>query len=81
MSEQGHNARQQLLSIVERIEALNGQIKEISSDRTDIFAEAKGAGYDIAALKIVIRHRREDKERLVEREANVEAYSLAIDNA
>ena len=77
----GHNARQELLSIIERVENLEGQIKGLSDDRRDLYAEAKSKSYNVAALKAVIRMRKEDPEKRAERENDIEAYSFAINNA
>lgn len=74
MSEPGHNSKEQLRSIIERIENIETQIKEFGSDRSDIYAEAKGAGYDVPALKAIIRARREDAAKREAREANIELY-------
>lgn len=68
----GHN--DQLRSIVERIEAINNQIKEWQVDRSDIFKEAGSQGYDVPALKAIIRARREDEEKRQAREAQEQVY-------
>jgi uncharacterized protein (UPF0335 family) len=58
MSEPGHNSKEQLRSIIERVENLEGQIKELGSDRADIYKEASGNGFDVPALKAIVRARR-----------------------
>jgi uncharacterized protein (UPF0335 family) len=72
----GHNG--QLKSIVERVENLNEQIKELGSDRSDIFAEAKGNGYDVKALRKVIAIRKIDPTARAEQGALVETYLAAL---
>lgn len=81
MSDQGHNSQGQLKSIVERINRLMDDRDEISSDIRDVFAEAKGAGYDIPALRAIIRAQREDVEKRRNREAMIDLYrgELGID--
>lgn len=77
----GDNARQQLLSVIERVENVEEQIKGLSDDRRDIYSEAKSNGYDVAALKTLVRIRREDADKRAKRElreSNVETYSAAI---
>jgi uncharacterized protein (UPF0335 family) len=50
----------QLKSYVERIEHLNGEKDAISADLRDLYAEAKGNGYDVKALRTIIRMRKQD---------------------
>lgn len=78
MTEEGHNSKEQLRSIVERIETLDGQIKELRSDQKDIFAEAKGNGFDVKALRTIVRLRAEDPNKRAEREAVLETYMQAL---
>ncbi|MCS3725478.1 DUF2312 domain-containing protein [Bradyrhizobium betae] len=56
----GHNAKEQLKAIVERIERLEGEKKATSDDIRDVYAEAKGNGYEVKALRRVVRLRRMD---------------------
>lgn len=76
--EEGHNSKEQLRSIVERIENLDGQIKELRSDQKDIFAEARGNGYDVKALRTIIRLRKQDANERAEAEAILETYMQAL---
>lgn len=75
MSEQpGHNSSAQLKSIVERIERLDTEIKERRDDQKDIYAEAKGNGYDVKVLRKVIAIRKQDPEARAEQETILETY-------
>lgn len=75
----GHNAApDQLKSIVERVERLNEDKKAIVSDISDIFKEAKGNGFDVKALRHIIRLRSEDPNRRLEHEAILETYMHAL---
>jgi uncharacterized protein (UPF0335 family) len=81
MSQQGpepahHNG--QLKSIVERIERLGEEIKELRSDQGDIFKEAGGAGFDVKALRSIINLRKQSPEDRAEREAILETYMHAL---
>lgn len=76
MTEIGHNG--QLLSIVERIENLDGQIKDLRDDQKDIFLEAKGNGYDVKALRTVVRLRKLDPNERQEQESILESYMQAL---
>ena len=53
-------AKDQLKAIVERIERLEEEKKTISDDIRDVYAEAKGNGYDVKALRAVVRLRKQD---------------------
>lgn len=68
----------QLQSIIERLENVAGQIKELQDDQKDIFAEAKGNGFDVPALKAILKIRKEDAEKREHREAIIETYMQAL---
>jgi uncharacterized protein (UPF0335 family) len=75
MSEPGHN---QLTSITERINRLEDDKKAIADDIRDVYAEAKGNGYNPKALRVVIRKQRADAKKAAELEADVDAYMAAL---
>lgn len=68
----------QLKAFVERIERIEEEIKSGNDDKRDIYAEAKGEGWDVKALKTVIARRRKDPAALTEHEALVETYEAAL---
>jgi uncharacterized protein (UPF0335 family) len=76
----GHNSfsKDQIRSIVERIEAIEAEMKERSADRADIYKEASGNGYDVPALRAIVRARREDPGKRAAREAAIDLYRGAI---
>lgn len=78
---EGHNSQAQLKSIVERINTLMDERKQISDDISDVFTEAKGNGYDVPALRAIVRAQREDKAKRQAREALIDTYrgTLGID--
>lgn len=80
MSEAGHNsiAADRLLSIIERIERLVEEKKELQDAIKDIMAEAKGAGFDTKVVREVIKIRAQDKEEREEHEAVRDAYLRAL---
>lgn len=53
-------AKDQLRSIIERIERLEEEKKTISDDIRDVYAEAKGNGFDVKALRTIVRLRKQD---------------------
>ncbi|MTW19095.1 DUF2312 domain-containing protein [Rhodoplanes serenus] len=71
-------AEDQLRAFVERIEKLEEEKKAIADDIKDVFAEAKGSGYDVKALREVIRLRKTDRDERAEREAILETYLAAL---
>jgi uncharacterized protein (UPF0335 family) len=80
MSEVGHNSvsSDRLLSIIERVERLNEEKKDIQDAIKDIMAEAKGAGFNPKVIREVIKMRAEDREDREEREAIRDAYLKAL---
>lgn len=78
MSEQGHNIAGQLKAVVERVENINEQIKEMSDDRTDIFKEAKGNGIDVKALRTIVRLRAMKPDDIAAQEAILDTYKQAL---
>jgi uncharacterized protein (UPF0335 family) len=74
MTEQGHNRNHQLKSIVERVNKLMDDRDEVSGDIRDVFTEAKSDGFDIPALRAIIRAQREDAEKRRNRESMIELY-------
>ena len=71
-----HNG--QLKAIVERIERLAEEKDGIASDIRDVYAEAKGNGYDVPALRALIKLRKEDANKRAERETILETYMAAL---
>jgi uncharacterized protein (UPF0335 family) len=71
-------AKDQLKAIIERIEHLEEEKKALAGDIRDVYAEAKGNGYDVPALRTVIRLRKQDKHERAEQEAILETYLHAL---
>ena len=71
-------AKEQLKTIVERIERLEEEKKTISDDIRDVFAEAKGNGFDTKALRTIVRMRKQDAEERQEQETILETYLQAL---
>jgi uncharacterized protein (UPF0335 family) len=71
-------AKDQLKAFVERIERLEEEKKALADDIRDVYAEAKGNGYDVKALRTVIRLRKQDKAERQEQEAILETYMHAL---
>ena len=71
-------AKDQLKAFIERVERLEEEKKAISDDIRDVYAEAKGNGYDVKALRAIVRLRKQDKDERLEQEAILETYMHAL---
>lgn len=76
--EAGHNSSEQLKSIVERIENLEANKAEIASDIKDVYTEAGGNGFDVKALRMIIRLKKQDAAEREQFEGVVDAYKAAL---
>lgn len=68
----------QLLAIIERIERLSDEKKTIGKDIADVYAEAKSSGYDVKALKAIVKERKQDVNERAEHETILETYRRAL---
>ena len=71
-------AKDQLKAIVERIEKLEEEKKATSDDIRDVYAEAKGNGFDAKALRTIVRMRKQDPNERAEAETILETYMQAL---
>jgi uncharacterized protein (UPF0335 family) len=71
-------AQAQLKSIIERIERLEQEKSEVAEQIKEVFAEAKGNGYDVKTLRKVVRIRKMDRAKRQEEEAILDLYLSAI---
>ena len=71
-------AQGRLKSFIERIERLEEDKAAVSNDMKEVFAEAKGEGFDVKILRKVIRLRKQDKVKREEEEALIDLYLSAI---
>jgi len=78
MSEPSGVAGDQLRGIVERIEQVEEEIKELSEARKEIYLEAKDNGFDVRVLREVIRLRKQDQKEREEHETLLDIYLQAI---
>jgi uncharacterized protein (UPF0335 family) len=81
----GHNsepatkfAKDQLRSIIERIENREEAKKEIAEEIKDIYLEARGNGYDVKAIRAIVRMRKQDPNERAEAETILETYMNAL---
>jgi len=78
MPDVGGIAAERLRSFVERIERLEEEKKALSDDIRDVYAEAKGSGFDVRTLRVVVRLRKQDVNERKEQEAILETYMHAL---
>ena len=78
MSDVQNVAAQELRQIIERIERLEEEKQTIADDIKDVYGEAKGRGYDTAAMKTIVKLRKKDKDERLEEEAVLETYMVAL---
>lgn len=69
----------QLRAIIERIERLESEKQDAADAQKDVYAEAKGDGYDTKIIRKVIARRKRDRADLAEEEAILELYEAAIE--
>ena len=75
---EGTVAADQLRLFIERIERLEEEKKGIADDVRDVYAEAKANGFDVKALRQVVRLRKQDVDERKEQEAILETYLQAL---
>ena len=71
-------AKDQLKAVIERIEKLEEEKKTTSDDIREVYAEAKGHGFDVKALRTIVRLRKLDIDERREQEAVLETYMHAL---
>jgi uncharacterized protein (UPF0335 family) len=71
----------QLRALVERIEQIEDEIKDLTEAKKEIYAEAKSNGFDVKVLREVIRVRKQDQKERDEHETLLDLYMSAIKGA
>ena len=71
-------AQDQLRSYIERVERVQGEIDDLNADKSEIFKEAKAQGFDVKAIREVIRLRKMDQGDRQEREHMLDVYKRAL---
>lgn len=70
--------RDQLRAFIERIERLEEEKKAISEDIKEVYGEAKGTGFDVKAMRQIVRIRKLDASERLEQEAILDTYLHAL---
>jgi uncharacterized protein (UPF0335 family) len=74
----GNTGAKQLKAIVERIERLLEEVKALQGDVKDVYAEAKGTGFDTKIVRKIISLRKKDAAERQEEEALLDLYMHAL---
>ncbi len=70
-----------ILSFIERIEHIDEELKALNEGKKEVFAEAKGEGFDVKVLKEILRLRKQDEDERDEQESLLDLYLRAIQSA
>ena len=71
-------AQGKLKSLIERIERLEEDKAAVANDLKEVYAEAKGEGFDVKIVRKVVRLRKQDTAKRQEEEALIDLYISAI---
>jgi uncharacterized protein (UPF0335 family) len=78
MPDVGGIASERLKSFIERIERLEDEKRALAEDIKEVYAEAKGVGFDTKTMRQVIKIRKMDQDDLDEQEALLDVYKRAL---
>ena len=68
-------------SFIERVEHIDDEIKALNEGKKEVFAEAKGEGFDVKVLREILRLRKQDKEDRDEQDTLLDLYLKAMERA
>jgi len=78
MSDVGGVAVERLRSFIERIERLEEEKRALSGDIKEVYAEAKGTGFEPKIMRQIVKIRKMDKDEVVEEESLLDLYKRAL---
>jgi len=67
-------------SFIERVEHIDDEIKSLNEGKKEVFAEAKGEGFDVKVLREILRLRKPDKDERDEHESLLDLYLRAMES-
>jgi uncharacterized protein (UPF0335 family) len=70
-----------ICAFVERVERIDEEIKALNEGKKEVFAEAKGEGFDVKVLREILRLRKQDKDERDEQESLLDLYLRAMESA
>jgi uncharacterized protein (UPF0335 family) len=68
-------------SFIERAERIDEEIKTLNEAKKEVFAEAKGEGFDVKVLREILRLRKQDKDERDEQESLLDLYLRAMESS
>ena len=78
MPDVGGVAVERLKSFIERIERLEEEKRALSGDIKEVYAEAKGTGFEPKIMRQIVKIRKMDKDEVVEEESLLDLYKRAL---
>ena len=76
----GRNSGDRIRSFIERVEHIDDEIKALNEGKKEVFAEAKGEGFDVKVLREILRLRKQDKDERDEQESLLDLYLRAMES-
>jgi len=67
-------------SFIERVEHIDEEVKALNEGKKEVFAEAKGEGFDVKVLREILRLRKQDKDERDEQESLLDLYLRAMES-
>lgn len=68
----------ELRQLIERVERIEEDERDARDQKKEVYAEAKGRGYDIKAMRQIVKLRKRDRDDIAEEEAILEMYRSAL---
>jgi uncharacterized protein (UPF0335 family) len=78
MPDVGGVAGERLKSFIERVERLEEEKRALAQDIKEVYAEAKGVGFDTKTMRQIVKLRKMDQEEVDEQEALLDVYKRAL---
>jgi uncharacterized protein (UPF0335 family) len=78
MPDVGGIAGERLKSFIERVERLEEEKRALTEDIKEVYAEAKGVGFDVKIMRQIVKIRKMDQDDLDEQETLLDVYKRAL---
>ncbi len=69
---------EELRQFIERVEHLEAEKKDISDQIKEVFSEMKGRGFDVKAVRAILKERKANPDDIAEQEAILDIYRAAL---
>ena len=74
----GDSSAEKLRRFIERLERLDEEIRALNADKSDVYAEAKGTGFDVPTMRQVLKLRRMEPDVRREKEEMLDLYERSL---